>query len=81
MKNEVKFSEQKIIVKEYLLNNTNNRQSLNFKKTSYLWSLEISKWSGIKISVQAVEAVCKDYTVRSYEISKGVMVYGMETRK
>lgn len=81
MKTKIDLLEQQIIVDSYIIHNTNSSQKLNYKKTSYLWSFEISKWSGVEISIQAVDYVCKKYNIRTMEISKGVNVYGIETIK
>ncbi len=81
MKREINFTEQQIIVDTYIVHNTNSSQKLNYKKTSYIWANEISKWSGTDISIQAVEKVCFKYKIRTMEISKGVNVYGLDTIK
>jgi hypothetical protein len=81
MKNKIDFIEQQIIVDTYIIHNTNSSQKINYKKTSHLWALEISKWSGVTITVCAIEKVCVKYNIKTVEISKGVHVYGIETRK
>ena len=81
MKTKISLLEQQIIVDTYIVHNTNSSQKLNYKKTSHIWAMEISKWAGVEISIQAVEAVCKKYGIRTVEISKGVNVYGIETIK
>jgi hypothetical protein len=43
--------------------------------------MEISKWAGVEISIQAIDKVCKKYDIRTAEISKGVNVYGIQTIK
>jgi hypothetical protein len=78
---QIKPLEQQIIVDSYIIHNTNSSQVLNFKKTSHIWAKEISKWAGVDISIQAVDFVCKKYNIRTVEISKGVNVFGLETKK
>jgi hypothetical protein len=81
MKQKIDLLEQQIIVDSYIIHNTNSSQKLNYKKTSYIWALEISKWSGVGISIQAIDFVCQKYSIRTVEISKGVNVYGIQTIK
>jgi hypothetical protein len=81
MKAKIDFLEQCIIVDSYILHNTNISQNINYRKTSHLWALEVSKWAGVEISIQAVDKVCKKYDIRTVEISKGVNVYGMKSIK
>jgi hypothetical protein len=81
MKAKINFLEQCIIVDCYILHNTNTSQNINYRKTSHLWALEVSKWAGVEISIQAVDKVCKKYDIRTVEISKGVNVYGMKSIK
>lgn len=81
MKTKIDLLEQQIIVDSYIIHNTNSSQKLNYKKTSHIWAMEISKWAGVEISIQAVDFVCQKYNIRTVEISKGVNVYGIETIK
>jgi hypothetical protein len=81
MKNKIDLLEQQIIVDSYIIHNTNSSQKLNYKKTSHIWAMEISKWAGVEISIQAIDKVCKKYDIRTAEISKGVNVYGIQTIK
>ena len=81
MKKKIDLIEQQIITDSYIMHNTNSSQKLNYKKTSHIWAMEISKWAGVEISIQAVDFVCKKYNIRTLEISKGVNVYGIETIK
>jgi hypothetical protein len=81
MKNKTDLLEQQIIVDSYIIHNTNSSQKLNYKKTSHIWAMEISKWAGVQISIQAVDNVCQKYSIRTVEISKGVNVYGLQTIK
>jgi len=81
MKKKIDLTEQQLIVDSYIIHNTNSSQKLNYKKTSHIWAMEISKWSRVEISIQAVDSVCKKYNIRTMEISKGVNVYAIETIK
>ena len=81
MKNKTDLLEQQIIVDSYIIHNTNTRPNLNYKKTAHIWAMEISKWAGVEISIQAVDFVCQKYSIRTVEISKGVNVYGLQTIK
>ena len=81
MKKQIDLTEQQLIVDTYIVHNTNSSQVINYKKTSHIWAMEISKWSGVEISIQAVDFVCKKYGIRTVKISKGVKVYGITSIK
>lgn len=81
MKKQIELNEQIMIVKTFLIHNTNSNKKINYKKTSYSWALEVSKWAGVEIKPYAINEACKSYDIRTVEISKGVSCFGIETMK
>ena len=81
MKKQIELHEQIIIVKTFITHNTNTGRKINYKKTSYSWALEVSKWSGMEIKPLAFENACNCFEIKAVEISKGVNCFGLERIK
>lgn len=76
------YESQYQLADSFIVHNTNEQTvPINYKMTSQTWAELISKWSGVEVSPDVVIEVCKQYSIESKEICRGVFVFAMKVIK
>ena len=81
MTKKIEFRHQVTLAETFVSNNCEKAPSFDYKKTSHLLALEVSKWCGYEIENRAIREAVVKFKVRKKDIAVGIEVYALKTRK
>lgn len=81
MTKKIDLRHQITLAETFVSNNCEKTIDMDYKKTSHLWALEVSKWCGYEIENRAIREAVAKFKVRTKEIAVGIEIYALKRRK